>query len=96
MTLLLFAVRDAKAELYTGLMTYNAKGAALRAFTDACNDKNHAFGQHPADYTMFFLGTYNDETGLITPSPEGPIVLNNGATLVTDPIQGDPRQLKAL
>ena len=77
---LIMALRDSKAESFSQPMLYTAKGAALRAFQDAVNDSAHELGKHPEDYSLFFLGSYNDNTGMITPNVDGPIVLVNGAT----------------
>jgi hypothetical protein len=38
-------------------------GIALRAFTDACNSSTHPLGQHPEDYTLFYLGEFDDSLG---------------------------------
>lgn len=54
-----FTVYDSKAEAYLPPFFVNTKGEAIRAFSDCCNDKNHQFGQHAADYTLFELGSYS-------------------------------------
>lgn len=44
----------------------NSTGAAARAFEDSVNDSSHAFNKHPADYTLFEIGTFNDQNAEIT------------------------------
>ena len=34
----------------------------MRAFEETANDVNHAFGKHPEDYTIFEVGTFDDNT----------------------------------
>ena len=49
---------------------------AIRTFTDALLDTEHPFGKHPQDYTLFMVGTYNDQTGKTDSIT--PISLGNG------------------
>lgn len=38
--------------------------AAIRSFGDLCNDKNSYVSKHPADYVLYLVGEYDDETGV--------------------------------
>lgn len=71
----IFTVHDIKAEAYLPPFTLPTRGLAIRAFNTMANDATHAFSQHPEDYTLFVLGTFDDSTGLIkpfaTPEPIG-------------------------
>ena len=58
----IFTVHDSKAEAYLPPFYLPARGAALRSFSDTANDASHAFNQHPGDYTLFALGTYDDSS----------------------------------
>lgn len=62
----IYAVYDAKTKAHTTPFFDHAEGRALRTFADCCNDDGHQFGKHPEDYTLFMLGTYDDELGTIT------------------------------
>lgn len=64
---LIFAVYDSKAEAFGMPMFFAAKGQAIRAFDDQCNDPSSMIGQHPGDFTLFELGSYDVSTGKITP-----------------------------
>jgi len=57
---LIFTVYDSKAELYLPPFYNQTKGQAVRAFQDTVNKKDHPFNKHPEDYTLFFLGNYED------------------------------------
>lgn len=59
----MFTVWDCKTEAFMQPFFMQARGAALRSFADTCNDKDHAFNKHPADYTLFHLGSFDDGTG---------------------------------
>lgn len=61
----IFAVYDSKAEAYTTPFFDHAEGRAIRTFADCCNDPGHQFGKHPADYTLFQIGEYDDSLGTI-------------------------------
>lgn len=56
----LFTVYDDKSEAYLQPFFLQTIGQAIRAFTDCANDPNHQFGRHPADYTLFELGSFDD------------------------------------
>ena len=38
---------------------------ATRSFSDCIDDTEHNFARHPADYTLFKIGTFNDKTAEI-------------------------------
>lgn len=67
MKLKAYAVRDLKAGAYSVPFFSLNDNTALRTATDWANDTNHPFGKHPEDYELFSLGTYDDETALLTP-----------------------------
>ena len=62
-----FSVYDSKAEMFNQPMFFKAKGEALRAFEDEANRTESAIFKHPGDYTLFLIGDYDVETGLLTP-----------------------------
>lgn len=56
-------VRDSAADVFGVPYFVQSKGAAVRAFIDEINrpaDNNTLFN-HPEDFALFELGTYNDE-----------------------------------
>lgn len=57
---LLFTIYDEKAEVFIPPFFVPTKGLATRAFTDCVNSKEHQFGKHPHDYTLFLLGEFED------------------------------------
>ena len=67
MKLYAFAVFDAAAGLYGVPMFLNSKGVAVRTFMDECNNPQSSINKHAADYTLFQIGEYDDNTGELTP-----------------------------
>ena len=68
----IYSVRDAAAEAYLPPFAMQTLGAAIRAFTDTCNDPNSNLNNHPEDYTLFRLGIFDDRTGLYELEEGGP------------------------
>jgi hypothetical protein len=60
----IFSVYDSAAEAYLQPFFMPTKGEALRGFSEVVNDKNHQFGRHPDDYTLFELGEYDNTTAV--------------------------------
>lgn len=64
----IFTIYDEKAESYLPPFFLPNAGMAKRTFGDCVKDEKHAFGQHPSDYTLMELGTYDDQTGTLNPN----------------------------
>ncbi len=58
----MFVIYDAKANAYFQPWFLTTEMQALRVFSDCCNDKEHNFGRHPEDYTLFTIGEFDDAT----------------------------------
>lgn len=62
-----FAVFDVKTGSY-GMPFFSAtRPSAQRSFIAACSDKNSMLGQHPEDFRLFDLGSFDDSTGIFLP-----------------------------
>lgn len=57
----LFTIYDVKADAYLPPFILPKIEMAQRTFGDCIAAEDHQFSQHPEDYTLFDLGTYNDE-----------------------------------
>jgi len=77
-----FTIRDSAAEAFMRPFFAQSSGAAIRSFSDMVNsdDKDHPVGQHPEDYTLFSIGSFDEQTGLMKVHP--PESLGNGATFL--------------
>jgi len=67
MLLHFFSIYDCKSESYMQPFLVRNKGEAIRGFSDLCNDGKSSVSQHPADYTLFHIGTFDDNTGSLNP-----------------------------
>jgi len=57
-----YTVMDTKAQVYLAPFFLRSAGEAIRQFTDLVNS-DHPIGRHPADYNLFSIGSFNDQTG---------------------------------
>jgi hypothetical protein len=64
-----FSVYDSKAEAYLRPMFLQTKGLALRSFIEAVNDPKQDIHRYAADFTLFELGEWDDETGTMEMLP---------------------------
>lgn len=62
---IIFSVYDVASGTFQRPFVALKKGEAIRSFVDICADKSHPLGQHPEDYTLFELGSFNDQSGEI-------------------------------
>lgn len=70
MILKVFTVRDAKVEAYMQPFFARAKGEALRSFMDTVSKPDHQFSEHPEDFSLYYLGEYDENTGALLPLTE--------------------------
>ncbi len=80
----MFVIFDSKANAYLQPWFLSQDGMALRVFSDCVNDKEHNFGRHPEDYTMFRIGEFNDQDANI--DWEAPKSMGNGIEFVIQKI----------
>lgn len=59
MLLKMFSIYDCKVETYTVPYYYKTRGEAVRSIIDLLKEGKHEFAQHPEDYTMFELGSFD-------------------------------------
>lgn len=87
----LFTIFDDKAEAYLPPFVLPGKGMAMRVFGDCVNSKDHQFGAHPEDYTLFDIGSFDDKTGIIGELDTRCVCANGLEVVVREvsPDQGD-------
>lgn len=66
MKIQVFSVYDSKTQVWGQPNFLLNKGAAMRAWGEAANDTQSNIGKHPADFTMFHIAEWDDETGTLT------------------------------
>ncbi len=94
MRMLVFSVFDAAAEAFLPPVFFDTKGQMIRSFVDACNLEGHMFARHADDYTLFHIGFYTPDTGLLEAlSP--PNSMGNALQFV-EKVGPDPLALEAV
>lgn len=63
MKLNLYSVHDEKAQVFTHMFFRRNHGEAIRYFGDACRDDKTVLFKHPADFSLYYHGSINDESG---------------------------------
>ena len=63
MKLNIYSIFDTASGLYSRPYFTQSDGEAIRSFHDIATDAGHPVGKHPADYTLFRLGIFDDTTG---------------------------------
>ena len=58
----LFSIYDSKAQAFNDPVYVPNQALAERAFKLAANDPQSFIGQSPTDYTLFYLGEWDDAT----------------------------------
>lgn len=58
----MFCIYDSKAEAYMQPFFFQATGLAIRAFEDLVRDDKSNISKYPQDFTLFELGTFDDQT----------------------------------
>lgn len=64
MMLKIFSIRDAKCETFNTPFYQKTHGEAERNFHKLVQDDKSTINQFPEDYDLYYLGEYDDNTGL--------------------------------
>lgn len=60
-----FSIRDAKGEVFHQPFFKLTHGEAERDFKTLVNDDKSTLSQYPEDFDLYYLGEYDDQTGLV-------------------------------
>lgn len=58
-----FSVYDSKVGAWMEPFFADYRGRAIRSWETACMDEKHDFNRYSSDYSLFEIGTYDQETG---------------------------------
>lgn len=61
----IFTIFDSKADYYLPPFFARTNAEAIRTFSQAVNDSSHHIGQNHADFTLFYIGDYDETTGFV-------------------------------
>jgi hypothetical protein len=65
----IFTIYDVKAEAYLQPIFVENEATAKRALMDVLSNPEHQFAKYPMDYSLFHIGKYSQENGVIEPVP---------------------------
>lgn len=65
MKFLIFSVYDDKAKTFLPPFFLLNNAVAVRAFGDCVNTPGHAWNMNPADYSLFRVGVWHSDTGVV-------------------------------
>lgn len=79
------AIRDNKSDTFTPPSFFRHTGQAIRGFIDAIerpqpDQVSQLMHRYPADYDLFEIGTYDDNTGTCICNDK-PVLLYNGSNV---------------
>lgn len=58
------AAYDSKARAFLNPFYCSQVAVGVRSFAEAANTPGHQMCNHPEDFTLFHLGTYNDDNAI--------------------------------
>lgn len=64
MLLKAYSIRDQKGEVFNNPFFQKTHGEAERSFKQAVNDDQTTISKYPEDFDLYYLGEYNDQTGV--------------------------------
>lgn len=73
----MFSVFDMKAAVYSAPFFMPREEMAIRAFADGVNDgrdPNNNWAKHPEDFSLFYIGEFDDELAVATSVNPRPLV----------------------
>lgn len=77
----MFTIFDTKANAYLQPFFSRTNDTAIRELTKAVNDEKSLFHNAAEDYTLFYLGNFDEDEGTFDMSPQ-PISVVNAITLL--------------
>lgn len=72
----IYTIYDSKIEGYTTPFFAPSELAAIRMFERAAMNPDHTMHTHPADFTLFEIGEWEEHSGEITPASVNRSVIN--------------------
>lgn len=71
-----YCVYDGQVKVYAQPFCCRNHAEAIRGFTQAVNSASHPFNAFPADYTVFWIGTFDEDKGVFVALPANERISN--------------------
>lgn len=82
MNLVVVSIKDEKTGAFSQPSFVPTVGAAVRSFSELCNTKDSMCCKYPQDFTMYKIGTFDDELGFFNPLM---VTIEDGAAPIFQP-----------
>lgn len=63
----MFAVRDSAMSAFNSPFVVVSRGVAVRSFGDEVNNPQSPMNAHPADFELFHVGFFHEDSGMLVP-----------------------------
>jgi len=83
----MYVVYDRAVQAYLQPVFVRSRGEMLRSFQSAVNSADHQFNKYAADYTLFYVGSYDDASSMFEGVVPERVI---SALEVLMPVEGDP------
>lgn len=92
----IYAIYDVKSGMYGPAMTFVNDSTAVRSFQEllTSGDKQSLLAMYPADYILFCLGIYNQQTGVLQTLPAPMNVISGMDAFTRACVEADERRLR--
>lgn len=67
MLLKAFSIRDQKANVFNTPWFQKSHGEAERNFMELTRDEKSMVAKYPDDFDLYYIGEYDDQTGILLP-----------------------------
>lgn len=64
----IYSIYDSKTGVFNTPFFAMNNATAIRTFSDAANDTQTNINRHPEDFSLFHIGTYDEESGEVSPA----------------------------
>lgn len=72
----IYAIKDKAANAYLQPIFSVNENTVIRSLKASLTDPNHNFRMHASDYSLYYLGLFDDSTGVLVPLQEPVFVVN--------------------
>lgn len=62
----IYAIKDQAIEAFSQPFFVQAQGQAVRMFMDESKNEKSQINRHPADFELWYIGEFDEQTGAIT------------------------------
>ena len=78
MKTVLIAVKDTKQGTFGAALWFRTIEAAIREFRHEAMNPDSMIGKYPEDHELWYVGKFDQETGIVTVEITGPLFLVSG------------------